>query len=434
MNSKKWKHLSIAECAEVVGGGTPSSKMKEYWGGTIPWITPKDLSNNSTKYITRGERNITEDGLNNSSANLLPPYSLLFSSRAPVGLLAINKNPVTTNQGFKSLVPKKNFDVEFLYYLLKEKKNFIISRATGSTFQEISGTILKELSFDIPDLKTQKKISNILNTIDKQIEINTQIIQSFERISKIIFKLIFTNFDMEMAKIDEYENKFYENIGKIFPIEFDKNELEKNLKDWKSGKIKDLVDHSKINILPEQFPKESFLHYSIPAFDDNQKPVKEFGGDIKSNKTLVVPNSILVSKLNPDNPRIWIIDKNMSLRQICSTEFLVLVPKKNICLSYIWSLFLDTKLQARIKSLVTGTSKSHQRVKPLDILNLEIIIPPKVLRDLFDQISRPMMEYIAQSKKENINLSELRDVILPKLVSGEIYIDQDGKIIKKENL
>ena len=172
MNKENWNQLSISECADVIGGGTPSTKNPDYWDGNIPWIAPKDLSNNKDKYISNGERFITQLGLEKSSAKLLPENSLLFSSRAPIGYLAINTKPVATNQGFKSLVLKDGFDVEFFYYLFKNKTEYIKNFASGSTFQEVSGSVVKNLSFLIPPKQEQKRISNILSKLDKKIELN----------------------------------------------------------------------------------------------------------------------------------------------------------------------------------------------------------------------------------------------------------------------
>lgn len=118
-----WKLVKIGDIGEVVGGGTPSTKCSDYYGGDIPWITPKDLSNFRNRYISRGERMISKLGLENSSARMLPPFSVLFTSRAPIGYIAIAKNELCTNQGFKSIIPDpKKCNALFLYYLLKYKK------------------------------------------------------------------------------------------------------------------------------------------------------------------------------------------------------------------------------------------------------------------------------------------------------------------------
>lgn len=117
---KEWKNCTLGELGNIVGGATPSTKKFEnYEGGTIPWITPKDLSGFLERYIAQGERNITEAGLRSCSAQLLPKHSILFSSRAPIGYIAIAACEVCTNQGFKSIIPNNDVDYMFLYYLLK---------------------------------------------------------------------------------------------------------------------------------------------------------------------------------------------------------------------------------------------------------------------------------------------------------------------------
>ena len=112
----EFRSCLIGEIAEIIGGGTPSTKNEDNFGGDIPWITPKDLSDHNEMYISKGERSITKIGLENSSAKLLPANSILFTSRAPIGYVALAKNEITTNQGFKSLVLKDDNDPKFFYY------------------------------------------------------------------------------------------------------------------------------------------------------------------------------------------------------------------------------------------------------------------------------------------------------------------------------
>ena len=135
---ESWDVSTIADVAEVVGGGTPSTEDGDNFGGDVPWITPKDLSDNQFRWIRRGERNITRKGLANSSAKLLPKGAVLLTTRAPVGYVAIAENEVTTNQGFRSLIPKDATSSEFLYYLLKLNTEYLRSNASGTTFGELS--------------------------------------------------------------------------------------------------------------------------------------------------------------------------------------------------------------------------------------------------------------------------------------------------------
>lgn len=151
MIPKGWEVGTIKDIGEVVGGGTPSKKKNDYYTSNgIPWITPKDLSGFNKRYIKKGSIDITHKGYKNSSAKMLPKGSVLFSSRAPIGYIAIASNEVTTNQGFKSVVPFENFGTEFVFQTLKNNIETIKNRASGSTFKEISGGELKKIEVILP--------------------------------------------------------------------------------------------------------------------------------------------------------------------------------------------------------------------------------------------------------------------------------------------
>lgn len=171
-----WKDCTLADLGEIVGGATPSTKNESYYGGDVPWITPKDLSTFRGRFIRRGERNITADGLNSCSARLMPPHSILFTSRAPIGYVAIAENEVCTNQGFKSIVPNADTDYLFLYYLLVHNRKRIENMGSGTTFKEVSGSVMKQITVSVPiDIKEQRAIAQILGSLDDKIENNTAI-------------------------------------------------------------------------------------------------------------------------------------------------------------------------------------------------------------------------------------------------------------------
>ena len=152
---ESWYLGTIADLGVVVGGSTPSKAKTEYYTDNgIAWITPKDLSNDKSKYIYHGENDITELGLKNSSASIMPEGTVLFSSRAPVGYIAIAGCSVTTNQGFKSVIPKLEIGTAFVYYFLKDNLPIIEGMASGSTFKEVSGSTMKNVPAIIPDNKT----------------------------------------------------------------------------------------------------------------------------------------------------------------------------------------------------------------------------------------------------------------------------------------
>lgn len=173
----KWKSCIISDIGKVIGGATPSTKRKEnYENGDIAWITPKDLSNFHGRYIERGEKNITEIGFKSCSTQLLPPNTVLFSSRAPIGYIAIAKNYLCTNQGFKSVVPNEKIDPLFLFYLLQYNKDAISNMGDGTTFKEISGNTMRNIPVRIPEMiEEQKRISKVLGLLDDKIELNQKI-------------------------------------------------------------------------------------------------------------------------------------------------------------------------------------------------------------------------------------------------------------------
>ena len=153
--NSEWKIGTISDLGNVVGGGTPSKKVEEYYTDSgIAWITPKDLSNDKSKFIAHGETDITDLGLAKSSATLMPKGTVLFSSRAPIGYIAIADGEVSTNQGFKSIVPFDNIGTAYIYYFLKENLSAIENVASGSTFKEVSGSTMKNLTVVIPDIDT----------------------------------------------------------------------------------------------------------------------------------------------------------------------------------------------------------------------------------------------------------------------------------------
>lgn len=151
----EWTLGTVSDLGAIVGGSTPSKSKPEYYTKEgIAWITPKDLSINKSKFISHGENDITELGLKNSSASIMPEGTVLFSSRAPIGYIAIASGEVTTNQGFKSVVPKPEIGTAFVYYFLKHNLPVIEGMASGSTFKEVSGSIMKNVPAIIPDTET----------------------------------------------------------------------------------------------------------------------------------------------------------------------------------------------------------------------------------------------------------------------------------------
>ena len=168
---------TFSEIGEIVGGGTPSKKVDDYWNGDIPWLSPKDLSLNPAMFTSRGQNSITELGYKKSSAKLMPRNSILFSSRAPIGYITIAENDISTNQGFKSIIPKPEYPYTFVYELLKQETPSLESSASGSTFKEVSGTHLKNHEIRIPPHSAIIKFHESVEPLFKTINLNEKEIQ-----------------------------------------------------------------------------------------------------------------------------------------------------------------------------------------------------------------------------------------------------------------
>jgi len=167
---KHWQVKKLGEIGEIVSGGTPSTKVTEYWNGNISWISPADLSGYKEKIILKGRKSISDSGLKNSSSRLMPKGSVLFSSRAPIGYVVIAGNEVCTNQGFKSIIPNKSIFSDYLFYFLKASKQEAEKVASGTTFKEISLKAFSQLEIPVPPFSEQEaivsKIEELLSDLD----------------------------------------------------------------------------------------------------------------------------------------------------------------------------------------------------------------------------------------------------------------------------
>ena len=201
----EWVTCTINSVAEVISGGTPDTTNSNYWDGSINWFTPSEVG--KSKYISNSKRKITQLGLQKSSAKLLPVGTILLSSRATVGESSIlSNNEACTNQGFQSLIPHKNINNEFLYYLIYKYKKSLLKQAFGSTFLEISKNNVEKIKINIPTaMKEQVKLSTFLSLLDKKIELQTKKIEALKlfkssQICTILNKL-------------EHKNVFLKNLG-----------------------------------------------------------------------------------------------------------------------------------------------------------------------------------------------------------------------------
>lgn len=210
----------------------------------------------------------------------------------------------------------------------------------------------------------------------------------------------------------------------LFPDRFENSELGRIPEGWKVGSFRECVSLNKDTVNPMETPDEEFFHFSIPAYDERQSPKQEYGEAIKSQKFLVPGDAVLISKLNPEIERVWLVDVKTDERAVCSTEFLVFRAKAPFTRTFAYCLASSVGFRRKLEGLVTGTSKSHQRAQPEAILNLQTILPPPKVLEVFDRIVAPLLAKSQANKRESHALSSLRDTLLPKLISGELRVPQ----------
>ena len=388
----EWKECTISDIGTVVGGATPSTKKSEnYNGGSIPWITPKDLSTFSGRYISRGERNITEIGLNSCSTQLLPAHSVLFSSRAPIGYVAIAANEVCTNQGFKSVVPNENTDSLFLFYLLKYNKKKIEGMGSGTTFKEVSGNTMKNIVVNIPtDKGVQEKIAAILGSIDHKIEENEQINKNLEQQAQAVYY------------------KMFSEVNTV-PVEL--------------SSIIDVRDGT------HDSPKAQATGYYLIT----SKHLLSFGVDKAS------ANHISKADFDKINERSLVETKDILMSMIGTIGLISYIPYevidfaiKNVALfktshtpelAYYFLCYL--KSERTLKHIEKCLAGSTQKYISLGELRKMPIYSPTTneIRE-FNCLVKPMFENIVSRTYENALLAEMRDSLLPKLMSGELDVSK----------
>lgn len=192
----------------------------------------------------------------------------------------------------------------------------------------------------------------------------------------------------------------------------------------------DVARQVKGTVNPGGSPQEVFTHYSLPAFDTGQAPVIEFGAAIKSNKTPVPDDAVLVSKLNPHIPRIWLVDE-AGANAVCSTEFIAWTPTAPANSAFLYCLASSPEFNSEMRQLVTGTSNSHQRVKPDQLRDIRAFAGSSKAVEGFSDLVRSPMEQVLQNRSDSRSLAQLRDTLLPKLISGELRI-QDAEAFLAE--
>ena len=404
-----WKTCTIGDLGAVVGGATPSTKKTEnYDGGTIAWITPKDLAGFSGRFISHGERNITEQGLKSCSTQLMPAHTVLFSSRAPIGYIAIADQEVCTNQGFKSVVPNEDTDYMFLYYLLKYNKGKIEKLGSGTTFKEVSGSTMRGIEVSVPNsIEEQRHIASLLSALDDKIEKNMEVNKNLAEQIKTICTAWLSD---------------YAPFGGILPNDWSEMSLS-SIADFVNGysyKGTELTESNIAMATIKNFDRKGGFKLDgykeiIPSNKLKDTQHAELFDTLVAHTDLT-QNAEVIGNAEP------VMSKSGYDDIVFSMDLVKVVPKsKHISKFLIAAILQDKKFKAHCLGYVNGTTVLHLSKKALPEYQLYLPDDLSVLKPL-DELVTALYQRISANIEEIIKLETLRDTLLPKLMSGELDV------------
>lgn len=317
----------------------------------------------------------------------------------------------------------KGNDIGFIYHLLKSIDFRHLN--SGSAQASLNRNVVYPIKVAIPaSVEEQRAISRLLSGIDQRIALLRRSSAILESIAQTLFKSWFIDFDPIRAKAEGFEPEGMDAAtAALFPATFESAAPGALPQGWTTNPLADFATLARGTVNPLNFPDTTFDHYSLPAFDVDQLPVRELGGAIKSNKTRVPEGSVLLSKLNPHIPRVWFPGRIGELA-VCSTEFLPWVARSGASPEFIYCVLRSEEFTRQMQTLVTGTSNSHQRVKPEQVATLSVVGATAAVRAAFTDLVRPVLRKVVEQRRQARALAEVRDALRPRLISGKLRLPE----------
>ena len=406
----------LEDISLVVGGGTPPTTNERNYDGDIVWITPKDLSDQNEKFIERGQRSITLEGFNACSAQMIPPYNILMSSRAPIGLLAINRYECCTNQGFKSLILNKDIcDVDYVYYYLKHHIREIESLGSGTTFKEVSKKALQSFEFSLPELEVQLKISKLLSDIDAKITLNRSINHNLEAMAKQLYDYWFVQFDFP----DENGMPYKSSGGKMVWDEKLKREIPEG---WHCGNLFEIAVFTnglacqKFRPKPGEKPlpviKIREMHDGISSDPEEVSPnipesVKVYNGDVLFSWSASLEVMVWAYGLGGLNQHIFKVTSANGF------------PKSFYYFQLLNYVDVFKKMAEARKTTMGHITQDHLQQSTIAIPN------DKDIAYKFEKRVSPILTGTVKQQEVISILTKLRDSLLPLLMNCQVSVNYD---------
>jgi len=391
MIPEDWEVKPLSEVIEIMGGGTPKTTNPEYWNGDIPWISVVDFVNEN-RWIHKTEKTITKKGLDESSTKLLHSGQLIISARGTVGEIGQVKKDMAFNQSCYGLDGKNGLLNDFLYYLLKYKIRDIQSKTHGSVFNTITRNTFDQIFIQIPEETEQLSISKILSDLDSKIELNQQMNKTLETIGQAIFKHWFVDFEFPNEQGKPYMSSGGEMID---------SELCKIPAGWEFGKYSELVEVT----TGKGLRREEFT-------ENGEFPVIGANGELgRTNNFLFNEDLILTGRVGTlgtihiIREKAWISDN-------------VLISKTRSKDLFYYSYYVIKNFD--VESLNRGSTQPL--ITQTDLKNQICLLPHQTILVLFNKILSSIFDKIFANYLQNKNLSQIRDSLLPKLMSGKIRV------------
>ncbi|MDN3519623.1 restriction endonuclease subunit S [Aquisalimonas lutea] len=461
MSAKNW--TTIDDIAEVFDG--PHATPKKTDIGPF-FLGIASLSSGSLNLSQSAH--VSEKDFKKWTRRVTPQEGdVVFSYETRIGEAAIIPKGVRCCLGRRMglLRPKRDKVIpEYLLYayLAPAFQSVIKARTVhGSTVDRISLKELPDFPIQVPPIEEQKYVVNVLSILDEKAEINLQMNRNLEQIAQALFKSWFVEFepvkakmavleagsttedaeraamqaisgksDAELDSLRTQNPEQHDNLARIaalFPSAMMESELGEIPEGWSVGQISDVATLRTRSIKPSDASDEVWEHYSIPAYDEGKYPSFDRGDEIKSNKYQVPNSAVLVSKLNPRFPRIWWPLVFNSKLSVCSTEFMPFVPMSTEWRGFVAGLVLSEPFQRSMLERVSGSTGSRQRAQPKEVIKMPVVLPESDLIEEFSRRVTPLFQKSAENVKESRILSELRDTLLPKLLSGELTLSEVEK-------
>ena len=399
MNAE-WKFNKIGDVCEIVNGGTPATNNKQYWGGHHLWITPKDMGRIQGVYVDNTERKITEAGLKNSSAKMLPVNSIILSSRAPIGHLAITKKEISTNQGCKGLIPSNKILPMFLYYFLKQSVELLNSLGSGTTFKELSSKKLSDVEIPVPPLPEQQRIVAILDeafaAID-QAKANTEKnLRNVRELNGSILDTIFLNSgeDWVDRKILEVSEIGDGNHGGNYPKKTDM-------------RATGVPFIRSVNLVNGKISEDNMNYISVEKHNTLKKGHLKTGDVLFTNRGEIGKSGIVDERYN---------DANLN------SQIAFFRCREDVINKFLYYFLQTPNQQKAIKNSQTGTALQQLTVTQIE--KMRIKLPPieeqLLIVKKLDHLTEQILLLEENGTQKITHLEELKKSILRKAFNGEL--------------